>query len=154
MDQLSQGIGSRGYGQKEPKQEYKQEGFEMFGQMLGRINGNVANKLFRLELASREDERERAIAEAKHKQRKMVASHADSGGGGDAKADPAKATAAPKAEVRGGSAVAITRTDSEGKVQTFQREQPKVGRNDPCPCGSGKKYKKCHGVNAEPRYDG
>jgi len=153
MDHLREGISLRGYGQKDPKQEYKKEGFEMFGQMLGRINGNVANKLFRLELASREDERERAIAEAKHKQRKMVATHADGGGGGDAKAE-AKATAAPKAEVRGGSAVAITRTDSEGKVQTFQREQPKVGRNDPCPCGSGKKYKKCHGVNAEPRYDG
>jgi len=112
MDHLREGIGLRGYGQKDPKQEYKKEGYDMFADMMGRIQSNVLGKLFRVQV-QREDE---AMPEYRHKKRRMTMQH---GGGG---ADPAN----------GG-----------GKAKTVRRAGPRIGRNDPCPCGSGKKYKKC-----------
>jgi preprotein translocase subunit SecA len=136
MDQLREGIGLRGYGQKDPKIEYKKEGFEMFRQMMDRISANVSYKLFRLRLerqqqagaaqAAPEQKADTKLPEFKHKERRMVAQHASAGlGGGDG-----QAAAEPE------------------KQKTVRREQPKVGRNEPCPCGSGKKYKKCHGATA------
>ena len=131
---MKEGIGLRGYGQKDPKIEYKKEGYEMFRQMMERISANVSYKLFRLRLERQQQpaqgaqqqpaQREEKLPEFKHKERRMVAQHASAGGGdGQAAAEPEK----PK---------------------TVRREQPKVGRNEPCPCGSGKKYKKCHGATA------
>jgi preprotein translocase subunit SecA len=138
MDQLREGIGLRGYGQKDPKIEYKKEGFEMFRQMMDRISANVSYKLFRLRLERQQQaaqgaqqqpaQREEKLPEFKHKERRMVAQHASAGGapqGGDG-----QAAAEPE------------------KQKTVRREAPKVGRNEPCPCGSGKKYKKCHGATA------
>ncbi|HEX8951043.1 MAG TPA: SEC-C metal-binding domain-containing protein [Polyangia bacterium] len=135
MDQLREGIGLRGYGQKDPKIEYKKEGFEMFRQMMDRISANVSYKLFRLRLERQQQapagqaqpqQQEAKLPEFKHKERRMVAQHASAGlGGGDG-----QAAAEPE------------------KQKTVRREQPKVGRNEPCPCGSGKKYKKCHGATA------
>src|SRR6185312_10891537 len=136
MDQLREGIGLRGYGQKDPKIEYKKEGFDMFRQMMDRISANVSYKLFRLRLERQQQpaqgaqqqqaQREEKLPEFKHKERRMVAQHASAGGGGG----DGQAAAEPE------------------KQKTVVREKPKVGRNEPCPCGSGKKYKKCHGATA------
>jgi preprotein translocase subunit SecA len=109
MDHLREGIGLRGYGQKDPKQEYKREGFEMFSDMLGRIKEYAYRAMCRLRLKAEVDEEE-----FKHKDVPKNVQYA----GGDS---------GPK------------------KPVTVKRESPKVGRNDPCPCGSGKKYKKCCG---------
>ncbi|HEU4386069.1 MAG TPA: preprotein translocase subunit SecA, partial [Anaeromyxobacteraceae bacterium] len=124
MDHLRQGIGLRGYGQRDPKQEYKREGYEMFVRVTWNVKGTVIGNVLRLQPARQEtaqeiEQRRMALA----RRQRMVESHPESRGGGDGE------KAAPKQE-------------------TVVREGPKVGRNDPCPCGSGKKYKKCHGAGA------
>ncbi|AKU90275.1 preprotein translocase subunit SecA [Vulgatibacter incomptus] len=146
MDHLRQGIGLRGYGQKDPKAEYKKEGFNYFQQMAYRVQEQVAREVLRLQVITREQQEvqaaqvaaaraaadlERKIAEQRKRQR-MIESHADLAA--TANADPA--------EGRGGRQEAP-------RQQPTVREAPKVGRNDPCPCGSGKKYKKCHGTDAD-----
>jgi preprotein translocase subunit SecA len=121
MDQLREGIGLRSYGQRDPKLEYKKEGFNLFTAMLARIQQNVTTKLMRVHVerpAAEGDGDATVPAEFKHKQRRMVMGPAAAAGAGAAAADPAK--------------------------KTVVRDAPRVGRNDPCPCGSGKKYKKCH----------
>ncbi|MBK1648518.1 preprotein translocase subunit SecA [Rhabdochromatium marinum] len=130
MDYLRQGIHLRGYAQKNPKQEYKREAFEMFSTLLDSIKQDVIRTLARMqvqmppELAS-PAERERAF-EFKH----------ESFDGLD-KSEGASAAPAPNQSRSG--------TDAEGSQQPFMRSERKVGRNEPCPCGSGKKYKQCHG---------
>jgi len=121
MDHLRQGIGLRGYAQKNPKQEYKREAFEMFTAMLDRVKSEVVTVLSKVQLReeSEVDELERRQQEAA--QRDLEMQHAD-----------VAATSGQQA--------------SEPEEQsTFVRAQPKVGRNEPCPCGSGKKFKQCHG---------
>jgi len=112
MDHLRHGIGLRGYGHRDPKQEYKKEGYSMFVGMMGTIQTNVLKKMFRVQIQRKEDV-EKMVPKAR---RRVV-----EGRGGEA----AQTGAAQQA--RGGTL----------------RAGPKVGRNDPCPCGSGKKYKKC-----------
>ncbi len=116
MDHLRQGIGLRGYGQKDPKVEYKKEGYEMFLQMIARIRAAVVGNVLRVQPKVSDDAAtlERKMAQRRHQP--TLESHAN-----------AEEVAA-------------------AKPQTVQRQAPKVGRNDPCPCGSGKKYKKCHGM--------
>jgi preprotein translocase subunit SecA len=111
MDHLKEGIGLRGYGQKNPLQEYQKEGFEMFEEIVRRIQEDVVQKLFTIEMA-----REGVVEEMEVQRRpqRIVLSH-----GGDG-AEPARVT-------------------------QVKRQGSKVGRNDPCPCGSGKKYKRCCG---------
>jgi preprotein translocase subunit SecA len=125
MDHLRQGIGLRGYGQKDPKQEYKKEGYEMFVQMTWRVKSAVVGNLLRLQLVRQETaeeiEQKRLAAQRRALQR-ITESHAEAGGAGDGE-------------------------KPRPKQETVVRTQPKVGRNDPCPCGSGKKYKKCHGAS-------
>jgi preprotein translocase subunit SecA len=122
MEALREGIHLRGYGQKDPKQEYKKEGFEIFGVMMVNISRNVCEKLFHIQVRREESETTaQHLAETKKKPRQVVES-----GGGTA---PAAAQPAAPAE-----------------AQPVRRAEPKVGRNDPCPCGSGKKFKKCHGM--------
>jgi preprotein translocase subunit SecA len=110
MDQLKDGIGLRGYGQKDPLAEYKREGYDMFAGMMDRIKGDTLERLFKFQLVR--GERPEAEVEAPRPQQMSL--------------NRGEATAAPK--------------------QPVHRTEDKVGRNDPCPCGSGKKYKKCHGV--------
>jgi preprotein translocase subunit SecA len=124
MEALREGIGLRGYGQKDPKQEYKKEGFKIFGEMMGLIGRNVCDKLFHMQV--QRDESSPQQAQPQRRARRMV----ESGGGAEPRA--ASGDGRPAQE--------------EGKP--VRRDQPKVGRNDPCPCGSGKKYKKCHGAVA------
>ena len=117
MDLLREGIGLRGYGQRDPKQEYKKEGFNMFVEMMGRIQSNVISKLFRVQVETEEE----SLPEYRHKQRRGTTGRGKLAGG-------------PEASDGGGHEV----------TKTIRRAGPRVGRNDPCPCGSGKKYKKCH----------
>jgi preprotein translocase subunit SecA len=118
MDHLKEGIGLRGYGQRNPLQEYQREGFDMFAEMLTRFETDVVEKLYSVQIATDQDvermeERRRRAAQ----QKQVVMAHAS----------------------------AASEGDGSQTQQTVKRAADKVGRNDPCPCGSGKKYKKCHG---------
>ncbi len=118
IDHLKEGIGLRGYGQRDPLVEYKRESFDLFQEMMERVQDRVVKYLWKMDVVvEREDEREsqrvqRALPPPKPKQQPMYFS--------------------------GG----------EPAAKTVKRTDAKVGRNDPCPCGSGKKYKKCHGTAA------
>ena len=125
MEALREGIGLRGYGQKDPKQEYKKEGFAVFGEMVGIIGRNVCEKLFHMQVV-REDGTTAQPPQPQRKPRRTI----ESGGG-----------ATPRAASGDGQ-------PAQDESKPVRRDQPKVGRNDPCPCGSGKKYKKCHGAVA------
>ena len=132
MDYLRQGIHLRGYAQKQPKQEFKRESFELFSEMLEKFKREVTTILARVRVRSHE-EVDRMEAEnqrlAQLQARQMQFQHADAGGyGADEEA----------AQVQAAQAAAQL-------TQPVVREGPKIGRNDPCPCGSGKKYKQCHG---------
>lgn len=120
MDQLRQGIHLRGYAQKDPKQEYKRESFEMFTEMLDRIKHEVVTILSRVQVRSDEE------VEAMEAQRRQNS--------GEIEYQHDKA-----------SAMSNGTNEPEDEHTPFVREDKKVGRNDPCPCGSGKKYKQCHG---------
>ncbi len=131
MDYLRQGIYLRGYAQKQPKQEYKKEAFELFSEMLESVKRDVVNLLARVHIRSEEEvaaleAQERQQAEARLRQSQFQ--HQDAGGYGT------EDEVADMEGRQGGAAVAQA-----------VREAPKVGRNDPCPCGSGKKFKHCHG---------
>ena len=110
MDHLKEGIGFRGYAQKNPLNEYKREGHDLFQQMIGRFRHEVSSMLYRIQVEQGEEsrlrQRERARVQEHHGQAE------------------------------------------ETQVVTQRRTSKKVGRNEPCPCGSGKKYKKCHGKAA------
>ena len=131
MDFLRQGIHLRGYAQKQPKQEYKREAFEMFGQMLDKIRHEVIKLLALVRIRSEEEVAQMEEAERQRnaaRSQAMQYQHEDVGGMG------ADEEAAQVAAAQG------------QRVQTVVREGPKVGRNEPCPCGSGKKFKHCHGA--------
>ncbi|GAB4235480.1 MAG: preprotein translocase subunit SecA [Acidobacteriota bacterium] len=130
LDHLKEGIGLRGYGQRDPKIEYKREAFELFEDLRARFNEEVVRMLFLLRPASPQEEREIMTA------RQRRASQVQYSGGQSASAfEEAAGRGAQRAAARGGA----------GTVRTVVRAAPKVGRNDPCPCGSGKKFKKCCG---------
>ncbi|MFA5372359.1 MAG: SEC-C metal-binding domain-containing protein, partial [Sideroxydans sp.] len=118
LDHLRQGIHLRGYAQKNPKQEYKREAFELFSSMLDAIKRDVVQTLFNVQIR---DEQAVQQAEVHHAPENVQYHHADYD------------------EALGRNEQA----DAEHKP--FVRSGQKVGRNDPCPCGSGKKYKQCHG---------
>ncbi|MBI5137714.1 MAG: preprotein translocase subunit SecA [Nitrospirae bacterium] len=123
MDHLKEGIGLRGYGQKNPLTEYKREGYELFEQMMARIQADVVEQLFRVQVALEAAAPVEDLAPAYAA--RMVFSHAQPTPVGAP--EPEEPAAAPR--------------------QAPARAEDKTGRNDPCPCGSGKKYKKCHGVD-------
>ena len=108
MDHLKEGIGLRGYGQRDPLVEYKREGYEMFQNMIERIKEETVDHLFKIELVSDQE-----IYESSQRRLKDIS---------------------------------MNRGEGEEKKKPSKRESGKVGRNDPCPCGSGKKYKKCCGM--------
>jgi preprotein translocase subunit SecA len=144
MDALREGIGLQGYGQKDPKKEYKKAGFTLFTEMMDRIAENVVNKLFRVQIRREEE----AIPALQAKQRQMIERGvADKEEDNPENEEQAAAAAAQQRQRR---ATGGARTAGEGATTApVKRERPKVGRNDPCPCGSGKKYKKCHGKDEE-----
>jgi preprotein translocase subunit SecA len=118
LDHLRQGIHLRGYAQKNPKQEYKREAFDLFATMLEAIKRDVTQTLMNVQIRSEADV---AAAEAPHVPENVQYHHAD-------------------------YEEALASTDNtEAELKPFVRGGEKIGRNDPCPCGSGKKYKQCHG---------
>jgi len=136
IDYLRQGIHLRGYAQKDPKQEYKREAFTMFNEMLARFKHAVISNLSRLRILSEAEVA--ALEEARRAPRPMQFQHAEAE---SATAEPPQQELPPAQASRPLPAAAPAALQPE----TFVRELPKVGRNDPCPCGSGKKYKQCHG---------
>ncbi len=122
MDHLRQGIHLRGYAQKNPKQEYKRESFDLFTQMLETLKRDVVSILSRVQVQERDVE---AMEEQQRQQ----------------------AEAAPRTYTHATAENQLADEDTGGAEghTTFVREEQKIGRNDPCPCGSGKKYKHCHG---------
>ena len=128
MDYLRQSIGLRGYAQKNPKQEYKREAFEMFSELLERIKYEVVSILSKVKIQSNEE-----VEELEEKDRPQVENvnyqHAEAGG----------------IQAEGDEAQGAGAGEGEAVAQQPIRRERKVGRNEPCPCGSGKKYKQCHG---------
>jgi preprotein translocase subunit SecA len=112
MDHLKEGIGLRGYGQRDPLVEYKKESFNLFEDLMGRVEEDTLRFLFLLQPV--EEKKQAEQIERKRKRQEFVMSSQNNGG--------------------------------DGSAAQVKREGAKVGRNDPCPCGSGKKFKKCHGV--------
>jgi preprotein translocase subunit SecA len=137
MDHLRQGIGLRGYGQKDPKQEYKKEGYAGFMQMLSAINFQFVSQLMRVMPRS-------AAEEAARLQRQMAARQRQMQEGRGTAGEMTPAAEAPAGQAA--TAQAAQAAAQAGGRAPAQPEGPRVGRNDPCPCGSGKKYKKCHGA--------
>ncbi|MBS0570627.1 MAG: SEC-C domain-containing protein, partial [Proteobacteria bacterium] len=130
MDYLRQGIYLRGYAQVQPKQEFKRESFLLFQRMLDDVKSEVVQRLARIRIQSQaevEAMEERQRQEAAR--RALEFQHAESAGVATAALPQAAAVAEAMPQVH----------------SPVHRDQPKVGRNDPCPCGSGKKYKQCHG---------
>ncbi len=116
LDHLKEGIGLRGYGQRDPLQEYKKESFDLFDMMRERVENDIVQKLFRFEPMTEEQ-----VIEQRARQQRAAAPRIE-------------LSAPPKVE------------GQRPQQPAANRGEVKVGRNDPCPCGSGKKYKKCHGA--------
>ena len=138
LDHLKEGIGLRGYGQRDPLVEYKKESFTLFQAMKDRIDEEMVRYLWRLRPVVQRGRRARrrragapaaAAAAAADVQRRLVVD------GGPARRR--RASGAPQPARTGGD---------DAPVKPVRRDEPKIGRNDPCWCGSGKKYKKCHGA--------
>ena len=124
MDYLRQGIYLRGYAQKQPKQEYKKEAFELFSDMLENVKREVVTLLARVRIRSDEEVQALEAAERQQVEARLKQSQFQHQDAGSYSADEEAA---------------------EVEAAQLQRDEPKIGRNDPCPCGSGKKYKHCHG---------
>jgi preprotein translocase subunit SecA len=139
MDALREGIGLQGYGQKDPKKEYKKAGFSMFTEMMKRIQENTIQKVFRVQIQKQEEAK--AVPAVAEKELNDLVERGVADKNEDDEEIAAQNAKGPKGKAR---------TAGEGAVTApVKRERPKVGRNDPCPCGSGKKYKKCHGKDEE-----
>jgi preprotein translocase subunit SecA len=120
MDYLRQGIGLRGYAQKNPVQEYKRESFEMFTAMLDSINYEVVQALTRVQIRS--EEQVEALEQRHQPDQQIKMEHASAS-----------------------NPLAAGQAQDDGQPQPFVRKERKIGRNEPCYCGSGKKFKQCHG---------
>jgi preprotein translocase SecA subunit len=138
MDHLKEGIGLRGYGQVQPLQAYQKEGYDMFETMVRRFEADVVEKLMSVQLRT----------EAAGARGRAAAHDHDHDHDDGELALPAEIEAMERRQ-RAASRVTLSHGNAPGepaqKVETVRRDGDKVGRNDPCPCGSGKKYKKCHG---------
>jgi preprotein translocase subunit SecA len=149
LDHLKEGIGLRGYGQRDPLVEYKKESYALFQDMKGRIEEEIVRYLFWLRPVSMDEGLAEAPAAPRTPRpaprRSAVATMTTNNPG--ATPVPAFAGAARSSPARAQTPIPA-RTGGDDVIKTVRREEPKVGRNDPCPCGSGKKYKKCHGQAA------
>jgi preprotein translocase subunit SecA len=150
LDHLKEGIGLRGYGQRDPLVEYKKESYALFQDMKARIEEDKVRYLFHLRPIATEDAQRRPAAR-RPAQMTMNNPAAESvpafAGAGRSPAAAVAARPSP-APAFGGEGPRPARTGGDDVIKTVKRDQPKVGRNDMCPCGSGKKYKKCHGAAA------
>jgi preprotein translocase subunit SecA len=142
MDYMRQGIYLRSYAQKNPKQEYKREAFELFSAMLDRIKFDTLTTVSKIQVRSQEEIEREELERQQRLARALQAQHADA-------ISPIQAPT----PIEGGPENAPPRADNvmeldppRGSAPPFVRAVPKVGRNEPCPCGSGRKYKHCHGA--------
>jgi preprotein translocase subunit SecA len=141
LDHLKEGIGLRGYGQRDPLVEYKKESFALFQSMKDRIEEEIVRYLWRLTPVVGDEPGAAPVRQPAPRRPPQMTMHAQ-------QASPPS----PFGAIGGSSASAVAepprpaRTGGDDVVKQVRRDEPKVGRNDPCPCGSGKKYKKCHGA--------
>jgi len=141
MDYLRQGIHLRGYAQKDYRYEYKREAFELFTAMLGRVKFDAASRVTTVEVRTQEQIDREETERRERLMRALQAQHAEL-----PSVLEAAETAAADAGAAAGGGAGIGRGPT---VTPFVREDRKVGRNEPCPCGSGRKYKQCHGLLAD-----
>ncbi|MCA9322083.1 MAG: preprotein translocase subunit SecA [Planctomycetes bacterium] len=127
MDALKAGVGLRGYAQVDPKVEYKREAYEMFDEMIRAIQEEVTDFIFRVELRPEEAKATRDVWQGQEASHQQLGQYESS---------------------RKQNEAATQRSQSTEPAKPFVNKEGKVGRNDPCPCGSGRKYKKCHGAEA------
>ncbi|MEZ5319624.1 MAG: preprotein translocase subunit SecA [Vicinamibacterales bacterium] len=145
LDHLKEGIGLRGYGQRDPLVEYKKESFEMFQAMKGRIDEEMVRYLWRLRPVISQD----GAPPAAPVRKAPPVTLSGGGAAGQPSGLPRGAVAsrpAPPPPAAGGAPVPPRQGGDDAPVKQVRRDEPKIGRNDPCWCGSGKKYKKCHGA--------
>ena len=154
MDHLKEGIGLRGYGQKDPLVEYKRESFDMFEAMMERFEEETIRFLYLMQVVDADEaERVRQQQEAVDEQAQFSAAADSRGGNGD---HPRKRRAQTniddmeeafqRKKKRELEQARMAGSGDAQQVQQVVRSGEKIGRNDPCPCGSGKKYKKCCGA--------
>jgi preprotein translocase subunit SecA len=154
MDYLRQGIHLRGYAQQDYRTEYKREAFRMFTTMLDRVKFETVTRLMQIEVRTQEEVEREEEERRRHLMRALQTQHAEalsalSGGSAGEMPPDTAVPAAAHAAMRGGSPgrgdapPVPPPPDLQG---TFVRGERKIGRNEPCPCGSGKKYKHCHGA--------
>lgn len=138
MEHLRDGIHLRGYGQRDPKQEYKKEGYNLFLNMIANVSSNVLTKLFEVEAQRTEDIQameEEAAARHIAELERAVAKHI----GEDA-------TGLAKKQQQARASAAEAKTKGKKKKKKAAQQAPAIRGGDPCPCGSGKKFKDCHGA--------
>jgi preprotein translocase subunit SecA len=146
MDYMRQGIFLRSYAQKNPKQEYKREAFELFSSMLDRIKFDSVTFVSRVQVRSQEEVEREAYERQQRLIRALQAQHAEAASA----IQPGAGVPQPGAEggqpFAAGNVAEMEPRSGASAAAPFVRAVPKVGRNEPCPCGSGRKYKHCHGT--------
>ncbi|MCX8004551.1 MAG: SEC-C metal-binding domain-containing protein, partial [Burkholderiaceae bacterium] len=138
LDHLRQGIHLRGYAQKQPKQEYKREAFELFGMLLDRVRADVVKILMNVRIQTQQEveaAEQRIERESERLIERARAQHTEFGSAVAEEPVDVETLTLPEPEP----------ARAQPRAQPMRRLGAKVGRNDPCPCGSGKKYKQCHG---------
>jgi preprotein translocase subunit SecA len=135
MDEMRQGIGLQAYGQQDPLVAYKREAHDMWGQLLGAIRRQVTHSIYHVELTQRPAAPPREPATVAGRGAEV----ATNGGDGATTQAPEPAAVGAGVAAAGASTAGAARPAAATKSR-------KIGRNEPCPCGSGKKYKKCHGL--------
>jgi len=151
LDHLKEGIGLRGYGQRDPLIEYKKESFELFQAMKERIDEEIVRYLWWLRpiLSDEAQPAPRRPAPARRPPPLILNDPAADAAASSVFGAPRSAAPHTAPPARNSGVQQPPRVGGDDAMQkTVRRDEPKVGRNDPCPCGSGKKYKKCHGANA------
>jgi len=148
MDYLRQGIHLRGYAQKDYRFEYKREAFELFSAMLGRVKFDAVSVLARTEVRTQEQIDAEEAARRERLMRALQAQHAEAQSLLGTPEPAIAAAVPPPAAVAGAGAVEVGGLRPIESLAPFVRADRKVGRNEPCPCGSGRKYKHCHGALA------
>jgi preprotein translocase subunit SecA len=135
MDYLRQGIHLRGYAQKDYRYEYKRESFDLFQAMLERVKYESASLLSKVEIRTQEEVDQEEAQQRERLTHALQAQHAEA----------QSVLAAAEAAEAQAAAAGFTGLEAVGAESPFVRGERKVGRNEPCPCGSGKKFKQCHG---------
>ncbi|MCB0327440.1 MAG: preprotein translocase subunit SecA [Bdellovibrionales bacterium] len=138
MDQLKESVGFQGYAQKDPLNEYKKSGFDMFSEMVYSTKESALTRMFHVQVSNEQDPS--VFKGRKAGPMQMGRGEAPGGQGGIS----AQSSSEGAAAIPGRSQIPNMK---QAQAATIRRDGEKVGRNDPCPCGSGKKYKKCHGAN-------